>query len=225
MTTPTLPKFNSPVYNETLPDSKQEITMRPYLIGEEKLFLEVVNSKSNDITKFKKIVNRFVDVDVDELSMVDMFYIIAKIRAMSKGEEVELTVTCEKCNKKFEARFDFIESMKIINENVKSKAIKLSDKLTIEVMPIKFIDSISESTADYICSITKRVIFDDKVYDNFTKKELETQIVSGLNSDHVKKIIEGYKQLISIQVIVKTNCPYCKESMSKEVENIFDFFI
>lgn len=220
-----LPKINVPKYTETLPHSEKEVSIRPYVVGEQKIIMAIINSGKDEMSQFKEIIDRFVDgIEFEDISLVDMFYIIAKIRAMSKGETIEGEYECDECEKNFDFEFDIIENMIIDNEDVKTKIVDLDEKLTLVIEPIKFNVLQHEDFNVKLASMINKVKYENKVYTDFTQEELIENIIDQLSSTYIKKLNDAYDEMISIKLKINATCPFCKHVNEKEVEDIFDFF-
>jgi hypothetical protein len=95
-----LPKLNTPKYDLKIPSTGTEITYRPYLVREEKILMIAMESedqKSMSKALLDIIESCTTDVKTSKLTMFDVEYIFAKLRAKSVGETSEVSVKCDKC--------------------------------------------------------------------------------------------------------------------------------
>ena len=81
-----LPKIDLPVYELKLPSSGKTVTVRPFLVKEEKLLLMAVESQDeNNIPQTtKRIINNCIlndDVKIDKLPFFDVDYLFIALRA------------------------------------------------------------------------------------------------------------------------------------------------
>lgn len=126
-----LPKLMYPVFELTIPSTKQKCKFRPFLVREEKLLLMAKQSgEQADITgTLKQIINN-CDVesvlDVDQLSSFDVEYVFLKLRAKSVNNIIELAYTDYEDGEvyKFELDADEIE---VIYDPEHNNVIKLSE--------------------------------------------------------------------------------------------------
>lgn len=138
-----LPKIDLPNYEIKIPSTGQAITIRPFIVGEEKLLLLAVAGKDpNEIINTTKTVikNCIVsgDVNVDTLPFFDIDYIFVALRAKSVGESVDVNYTCNNvvedhlCGATFLAKID-ISNCEIVKNPEISMDVKLSGKILIKM--------------------------------------------------------------------------------------------
>lgn len=97
-----LPKIDSqPTKKITLPINKKKITIRPFLVKEEKI---LIMARENDESTTKdyleamcQIIESCVKENIDPLDFneVDLSYMFLRIRMMSKGEFSKVTYRCK----------------------------------------------------------------------------------------------------------------------------------
>ena len=138
-----LPKLDVPLYQIKIPSTGKEITIRPFLVKEEKLLLIAAQSKDQAeiINTTKQIINNCIvdgDVNVETLPFFDIDYIFIALRAKSVGESIDINFTCnnviedgEACGSRFTAKIDITNCEIVKNENIKQE-ITLSGSLRSE---------------------------------------------------------------------------------------------
>ena len=93
-----LPIANVAKYELTLPSQQKNIAYRPFLVKEEKILLQALESAKPEemLTAVKEIVKActFGVVEPDEYPIFDIEYIFLNIRAKSVGEIAKLKVLC-----------------------------------------------------------------------------------------------------------------------------------
>lgn len=126
-----LPKLMHPVFELTIPSTKQKCKFRPFLVKEEKLLLMAKQGGVEaDITgTLKQVINNCdVDsaLDVDKLSSFDVEYIFLKLRAKSINNIIDLAYTDYEDGEvyKFEIDADDIE---VTYDPDHTNTIKLSE--------------------------------------------------------------------------------------------------
>ena len=87
--------IETPTYDLKIPSTGQEITIRPFLVKEEKLLLIALESKDDIeiINTTKQIIKNCIlteGVDLDKLPFFDIDYIFIALRAKSIGENIEV---------------------------------------------------------------------------------------------------------------------------------------
>ena len=90
-----LPKLDTPLFNITLPVSKQKITFRPFLVKEEKILMMAKEGGSESmLTGLRQILEAVIQkpakFDIGTLSMPDIEFLFVQIRARSVQNIVEL---------------------------------------------------------------------------------------------------------------------------------------
>ena len=90
-----LPKISSPIFDLTVPSTKQAVKFRPFLVKEEKILLMAsqTGNETDILNAITQIVNNCVHADgfdVTKLASFDIEYIFLKIRAKSVDNVVEL---------------------------------------------------------------------------------------------------------------------------------------
>lgn len=95
-----LPKLETGTrHNMFLPSSGKKIQYRPFLVKEEKIILQAIQSEDENelMTAVKNVAENctFGDVDVDNIPFVDLEWIFLKLYMKSKGEIVEAKYKCK----------------------------------------------------------------------------------------------------------------------------------
>lgn len=95
-----LPKIEYPIYDITLPLSKQQIKYRPFLSKEDKLLLMAKESDDPIVifNNIKQVVNNCIlteNINVDDIPIIDIQYLFINLRARSIGEIVEMEYICQ----------------------------------------------------------------------------------------------------------------------------------
>src|SRR5210317_1331905 len=94
----TLPTLETQTYELTLPSADVKVKYRPFLVKEEKILLQAMESenKKEIIQALKDIVSActYGKINAEELPTFDLEYIFLQIRAKSVGEVAKLKVLC-----------------------------------------------------------------------------------------------------------------------------------
>ena len=100
-----LPIIETATYELTLPSKDVKIKYRPFLVKEEKVLLQALETGENIqlVSALKQICHActFGSVNIDELPTFDLEYIFLQIRAKSVGEIVTLKLLCPDDNKTY----------------------------------------------------------------------------------------------------------------------------
>ena len=93
-----LPVLETTSYELTLPSSDVQVKYRPFLVKEEKVLLQALESQNQKeiIQALKDIVKvcTFGQLSVDELPTFDLEYVFLQIRSKSVGEIAKLKLLC-----------------------------------------------------------------------------------------------------------------------------------
>ena len=93
-----LPILETATYELTLPSKDVKVKFRPFLVKEEKILLQALESDNNKemVTALKQIVHActFGSVDINTLPIFDVEYIFLQIRSKSVGEITKLKLLC-----------------------------------------------------------------------------------------------------------------------------------
>jgi len=228
-----LPLLTTPEYDIEVPSTKETITIRPFLVKEEKVLLTALEGgdEKEIVKSIKQVMKNCIqsDVKIDTLSFFDFEYIFLMMRAKSVGDVIELNLEhhCGEMNKvgidinSIEVEFsdDHTDTIKLnddIGIKMKYPTISNTDMFT-DANDIDKMFQIMETCIDYVYD-------DDKVYDEFSKKELKTFIES-MNKDQLEKIMDFFNTMPSLEHKVEYTCTNCGEVQKYTLKGISDFFM
>lgn len=133
-----LPKVVTSQYDLILPSTEKPIKFRPFLVKEEKVLLEAVESKKetqimNAIRQILKNCILTKGIKVDELPSFDIEYIFLNIRSKSAGENLDLIITCGDDGTTQVPVTVFIDEIKVKKDPEHTKDISLDDNLILRM--------------------------------------------------------------------------------------------
>lgn len=228
-----LPLLTTPEYDIEVPSTKETITIRPFLVKEEKVLLTALEGgdEKEIVKSIKQVMKNCIqsDVKIDTLSFFDFEYIFLMMRAKSVGDVIELNLE-HHCGETNKVGID-INSIEVEFSDDHSDTIKLNDDIGIKMKyptisntdmftdanDIDKMFQIMETCIDYVYD-------DDKVYDEFSKKELKTFIES-MNKDQLEKIMDFFNTMPSLEHQVEYTCTNCGEVQKYTLKGISDFFM
>lgn len=235
-----LPVYNTPVYNLTMPSSGKVIKFRPFLVKEEKALLIAQQSEDASvmIDTLKQVIKACVkdSIDVDTMPTFDLEYVFVQIRAKSVGEIVELMLRCNTCDdpkavSRVSVDLTQLEVIKTTDNNpkidlfddvgimFKFPTMKLLSKL--EVADITDIDSVIDVIADCVDYIyNSSEVFHAKEQ---TKEELVI-FLNNLNSKQFAKIQKFFETLPRLKCELNFVCPVCSVPQKSVLEGLNSFF-
>lgn len=226
-----LPKITHPVFKITIPSTKKALNFRPYTVKEEKLLLFVKDNDnlSESIDVLKQIINNCcVDgIDVNKLALFDIEYIFIKLRARSVDSTIELNY--RKGTEVTPFVID-LNSVEIKFDPKHERKFIVYDNIGVSMNYPTFEDmtNLEKTNTDndffdlFINSID--TVFDDtKVYDEFTKEEIEEFIFS-LPRECIEKIKTFFD---TMPVLEHKQTVKYKDGSTEEVvlRGLKDFFI
>ena len=242
-----LPVIEFPKHTVTLPVSKKEVTFRPFLVKELKVLMQAielgeakqVNSAIDDVLK----ACTFNEVNIDELPIADVEWLVLQLRAKSIREVVELLFTCKNTIKDEETGEE-----RVCN----SRIPVMLDLSTVEVKEfpehedvIMFTESIGVKMRDVPYGVYKKAlengaklednlmvrnsaieaVFDgDRVWtrDEFTDEELD-QFLENLFSTDYEKIENYIKTMPVLEKTLHLKCPTCGHEEEYTLVGLDDF--
>jgi hypothetical protein len=192
----TLPILETPSYEMTLPSADVKVKFRPFLVKEEKILLQALESEDQKqiINALKEIVSActFGVLNVNELPTFDLEYIFLQIRAKSVGEIAKLKVLCPDDKTTYaDVSVDLSKIEVQVDDKHTNKIIIDESKKIGMIMKYPTLGSVDPST-------------------NFTKEQ--TSQVFALIANSIYQIFEGDK--------VHLTSDYTKEEINKFIESL-----
>lgn len=122
-----LPKIEYPTFKVTLPSNKEKVTLRPFLVKEEKILLMALQSEDPEevINSIKQVIRNCIvegSVDIDELATLDVEYLFIKLRARSVNNIIKLTYRDNEDDKRYD-----------VEVNLDEVSVKYNDKHTNDI--------------------------------------------------------------------------------------------
>jgi hypothetical protein len=243
-----LPKIDVPIYELTLPLTKQKIKYRPFLVKEEKILLMAMEAddEKSIMDAIKQIVSNCIldDIKVDELTTSDLEFLFLNLRARSVGDVVDLQY---KCNNKIKSESGEHECGNVMKFNIKLldivpevqddavKNIKITDKLgimmrypTIEMYEKSSIGKTSELDVamEILLECVDFVYDDDSVYYNkdIPRAELR-EFVENLTRDQFGNMQKFISSIPKLKKDLKFKCNKCGYEENIVVEGLQNFFV
>jgi len=235
-----LPIIETATYELTLPSSDVTVKFRPFLVKEEKVLLQALESQDQKqiVQALKDIVHTctYGQLNVDELPTFDLEYVFLKIRAKSVGEVAKIKILCPD-DKKTYANVDVDLNkvdVQVDDEHTNNIVIDENKKLGI-IMKYPTLNSI-DPTADFkkenikhLFNIIGKTIYEvyegEKVYkaSDYTKEELDA-FVEGLDSKTFQKIQKFYETMPRLLHTIEVENPETKVKSNVTLSGLTDFF-
>lgn len=191
-----LPKPNTPTYQETIPSTKKKVMIRPFLVKEEKILLMANEGDYEDrINALKTVINNCCeDVNVEELTIFDFEWLFLKLRSVSVGQNMNIQIKAQEQEEPIDIVIDLADA-KVVYPEGHEKNIKLKNfdgyGITMKYPTVAQLATLQ--TQGHVAEIGSEIIMKciDKVYsdenvDNFhdyVEKERQEFIDNLSNSD------------------------------------------
>ena len=231
-----LPKIDLPLFELTVPSNGKKVKYRPFTVKEEKILLIAQETEDLDqiILAIKQIIgNCVVGIDVDDIPMFDLEYMIIHIRAKSVTNELEFNITDNETEENVKLKVD-LERITLKTDERHNKNIKINDDYTL-IMKYPSIDKLKElqdpNNTDAVFNMMVSCIDvlmsndGDKIYkfSDFSKEEI-MDFIEGLNA----KTIADIKLFFETFPVLRIDLPY-KNKLGNDrkfvLEGLNSFFI
>jgi hypothetical protein len=234
-----LPKLKNPIYEITLPLSKQTIKYRGWTVKEEKILL--IAKESTDPKEYVRAIIQVLNnctltskVNFEALPILDIEYYFLELRKVSVSNIVELNIVDARTDEVTRVLFN-LDDIKIKEfDNHQSKII-LDEKEKIGVqmkypnynITLKLLELKQIKAKDIIGLLDSCIefIFDSKtVYklSDYTKEEIQ-EFFDSLDHKQLEKIIEFFSTIPRIQGIINYKDAKGEEKQFT-LDNIRNFF-
>jgi hypothetical protein len=237
-----LPKISTPIFTVKVPSSGKSITMRPFLVKEEKILLVAKESGAEvDIIKaVKAVVNNCIveGIDIDELTTFDVEYLFIQLRAQSVNNVIEVIYTDSEDKNEYPVSID-LNDVTVINLDRSLSKIIVDDKLTLylKYAPAKMLDEaqqlfqdveaegFAEKVDKWILTSTLEKIVDGDEVHSFADYSQE-EIIAYVNT-MPRQVYSKIEQFLANTPSVYYKATYKTEDGTEkhvELKSIFDFF-
>lgn len=237
-----LPKINAPTFEIVLPISGLNVTFRPFLVKEQKILLMASESDDSSflITNIKQIIKNccLTNINVENLSIVDIEFLFINLRAKSVGEVIETKYKCDNfdaakngiCGNIMDVSYNILDIK--VDKGDYNDTIQLTDTVGLKMKAPSF-DILNlaklEETNNLTFEIMKKCI--DYIYDendtysiSETPKEELDEFVDSLNVQQLDKIKNFFKTLPSLKTEVDIICDKCGYNHKINVKGLLNFF-
>jgi len=237
----TLPIIETQTYELTLPSADIKVKYRPFLVKEEKILLQALESdKQNEIiSALKQIVSActFGSLNVDELPTFDLEYIFLNVRAKSVGEIAKLKVLCPDDNEtyanvdidltKIEVQVDDAHNNNILIDENKKIGMILKYPTLGSVDPETNFNSTTNTKVifDIISKSIYQIYEGEKIFNatDYTKDEM-MKFIESLDSKTFKKIQDFYDTMPKLMHEIEVENPKTKVKSKVTLQGLTDFF-
>mgnify|MGYP001182785017 CR=1 FL=1 len=234
-----LPILETATYELTLPSANVVVKYRPFLVKEEKVLLQALES-NNDVeikNAIKDIVSTctFGQIDASKLPTFDLEYVFLQVRSKSVGEVAKIRLLCPDDKETYVTKEIDLSKVEVQVDDEHTNEIKISDKIKM-IMKYPTIDTVDPQTNvkgmktqqvfDMITGCIHSIIDGEKEHfvKDYTKDELNKFIESldRKSFDNLNKFFETMPQL---RHEIEVENPKTKVKSKIVLKGAQDFFV
>lgn len=231
-----LPKIDLPLFEMTLPSTKEKIKYRPFTVKEEKILLVAQESgdPEQEMLAARQIVgNCLAEGDVDSFAMFDLEYFLLTLRARSVDNNVMFTIKDNETDEEIQLELELEKVQVTYNENHTNK-IKLNDEFYLflkyptiaEFTNIVKMDPKDPLVNYYIMvSCLDYIANDDEVY---KFKEYSDEDIEAFMDDLTGETVKEVQKFFATMPKLRHEMPYTRKDGTKKtfvIEGMRSFFI
>ena len=202
-----LPTMDLPTHELEIPSNKKKIKFRPFLVKEEKVLLLAL--ESDDEKNIRNAVLNLLKscistrIKLENLATFDLEYIFLNIRAVSIGEIVEISVTCQD-DEKTQVKYSL---------NLTDVQVNFPDGHTNKIM-------LTDDTG----VMMKYPSFDRFVENQFAQKEVNEDTVIEIIAESIDQIFQGEEVFDSSTTTPKEFVQFVESLTNAQLEKLQKFF-
>lgn len=235
-----LPVLETNTFELTLPSSEVTVKYRPFIVKEEKILLQAMETQEQKqiVNALKNIVSvcTFGQLNVDELPTFDLEYVFLKIRSKSVGEIANLKILCPDDKKTYaDVEVDLSTVDVHVDDEHRNTIVVDEDKKISVLMKYPTLASV-DPTKDYSKQDTKALfsVISDGIYQiiegetihqakDYTKEELD-KFIESISSASFKKIQKFYETMPKLMHEIEVENPKTKVISKITLSGLSDFF-
>jgi len=234
-----LPILETATYELTLPSADVVVKYRPFLVKEEKVLLQAL--ESNDDVEIKNAIKDIVStctfgqIDASKLPTFDLEYVFLQVRSKSVGEIANIRLLCPDDKETYVTKEIDLSKVEVQVDEEHTNEIKISDKIKM-IMKYPTIDTVDPKTNikgmktqqvfDMITGCIHSIIDGEKEHfvKDYTKDELNKFIESldRKSFDNLNKFFETMPQL---RHEIEVENPKTKVKSKIVLKGAQDFFV
>jgi hypothetical protein len=225
-----LPTISVPTFDVEVYSTKQKVSMRPFLVREEKILILAAesNQRSDMIRAMQQVVNTCSDgkIDAEKLPFFDLQNIFIKLRSQSIGSNSEFNLICGECGHKTPTTLDLDSINLQISDNHTNKIMITDDIGVLMKYPTaEVLVNENMPVFDLVVSCVDKIFTKEEVHEasEQTKEEIEN-FIDGLTSDQFDKIVDFFQTAPKIFHNIEYTCPSCQTENTVVVDGVENFF-
>ena len=236
-----LPILETATYELTLPSKDVKVKFRPFLVKEEKILLQALESgEDKEMTNaLKQIVHActFGKVNIDTIPLFDVEYIFLQIRAKSVGEIAKLKLLCPDDKESYaEVEVDLSKVEVHVDEDHTNNIVIDEEKNIGLIMSYPNINSTNEGSKikgkrtkamfDILVNSIYQIYEGDKIHTpaDYSNEEI-MKFIESLDSKTYKKINDFFDTMPKLKQEVELENPKTKIKSKITLSGLSDFFV
>lgn len=225
-----LPKIALPTFFVDLISTGKKHKIRPYTAKEQEILLIALegDNKEEIINACEDLLNNCVEgIDAKSLPIFDFEYLFLKLRIISSGEVVELSVPHidnKECDHKESVELN-LNSIKIEKNEKHTNTIELDKNVGVIMRYPNMSDSLITTPKDLLINCIESIYDSESVYPtkDVSKEELE-EWVGTLENKHIIKIKKFFDTMPRVFVELKYTCSKCGKKEKRTIDGFDNFF-
>jgi len=236
-----LPILETPTYELTLPSIDTKVNYRPFLVKEEKILLQALESNENNqiVQALKDIVNSctFGQLNGENMPTFDLEYVFLQIRAKSVGEIAKLKLLCPDDKETYgEIEIDLSKVEVQVDEDHTNNIVVDKEKNVGIIMKYPTVDSVdtsknvkglkTEQLFDMITTCMHEIYEGEKVHNvsDYSKEDLH-KFLEGLDKKSFDKINRFFETMPQLKHEFELENPKTKVKNKIVLKGAQDFFV
>jgi len=234
-----LPILETATYELTLPSANVQVKYRPFLVKEEKVLLQAL--ESNDDKEIKNAICDIVStctfnqVNAKLLPTFDLEYIFLQVRSKSVGEIANIRLKCPDDKETYVTHNIDLSKVEVQVDDEHTNEIKVSDKIKI-IMKYPTIDTVdpklnvegmkTQQVFDMITGCIHSITDGDKEHfvKDYTKEDLN-KFIENLDRAAFDKLNKFFETMPQLRHEIEIENPKTKVKSKVVLKGAQDFFV
>jgi hypothetical protein len=234
-----LPILETATYELTLPSADIVVKYRPFLVKEEKVLLQAL--ESNDDVEIKNAIKDIVStctfgqLNAGNLPTFDLEYVFLQIRSKSVGEVANIRLLCPDDKETYVTKDVDLSKVEVQVDDEHSNTIQVNDKIKM-VMKYPTIDTVdpkkniqgmkTEQVFDMIAGCIHSIYEGEKEFlvSDYTKEELD-KFIESLDRKTFDKLNKFFETMPQLRHEVEIENPKTKVKSKIVLKGAQDFFV
>ena len=234
-----LPILETATYELTLPSADIKIKYRPFLVKEEKVLLQAL--ETNDDVEVKNAIKSIVStctfgqVDASNLPTFDLEYIFLQVRSKSVGEIANIRLRCPDDKETYVVQDIDLSKVEVQVDDEHTNEIVVSDKVKI-IMKYPTIDTVdpklnikgmkTQQVFDMITGCIHSIIDGEKEHfiKDYSKKELN-EFIENLDRKAFDNLNKFFETMPQLRHEIEVENPKTKVKSKIVLKGAQDFFV